>query len=202
MSGMVLATSAGQSVKKVFCVRPCGVLVRRSQRAQVGWDRFYPLLNLWIPRIGQRHGAATTPDILWDLRLHFDLDTLPKVLGEGLSYSKATAPILILYDERVMNCAALLAEECISSLPENRMYGESLTMALMAALFASHEASNRVVNSGLARWQLRHVLEFLEAHLTEDIGLDELAQLVSLSVIHLAGKRAFRGSGCTSSLFD
>lgn len=50
MSGMVLVTSAGQSVKKVFCVRPCGVLVRRSQRAQVGWDRFYPLLNLWIPR--------------------------------------------------------------------------------------------------------------------------------------------------------
>jgi hypothetical protein len=55
MSRMVLATSAGQSVKKVFCVRPCGVLVRRSQRAQLGWDRFYPLLNLRIPRPGILH---------------------------------------------------------------------------------------------------------------------------------------------------
>ena len=42
MSGMVLVTSAGQSVKKVFCVRPCGVLVRRSQRAQVGMGSFLP----------------------------------------------------------------------------------------------------------------------------------------------------------------
>ena len=102
-----------------------------------------------------------------DLRLHFDLDTLPNVLGEDLNYSKATAPVLMLYDERVTNCAALLAEECISSLPENRVYGESLTMALMAALFASDEVSNRAVNSGLARWQLRRALEFLEAHLAE-----------------------------------
>jgi AraC family transcriptional regulator len=127
-----------------------------------------------------------------DLRLHFDLDTLPKVLGEDLNYSKATAPVLMLYDERVTKCAALLAEECISSLPENRMYGESLTMALMAALFASHEASNRTVNSGLARWQLRRVLEFLEAHLTEDIGLDELAQLLGLSQSQFG--RAFKVS--------
>jgi AraC-like DNA-binding protein len=166
-----------------------------------------PRLNVNRPTPRRRYDAGHTvfipPDMpIWgysdsiksthDLRLHFDLDTLPKILGEDLSYSKATAPILMLYDERVTNCAALLAEECISSLPENRMYGESLTMALMAALFASHEASNRAVNSGLARWQLRRVLEFLEAHLTEDIGLDELAQLVGLSQSQFA--RAFKVS--------
>ena len=65
-------------------------------------------------------------------------------------------------------------------------------MALMAALFASHEASNRAVDSGLARWQLRRVLEFLEAHLTDDIGLDELARLVGLSQSQFA--RAFKVS--------
>ena len=26
------------------------VLIRRSQRAQVGWDRLYPLFSRWIPR--------------------------------------------------------------------------------------------------------------------------------------------------------
>ena len=65
-------------------------------------------------------------------------------------------------------------------------------MALMAALFASHGVSNRAVNSGLERWQLRRVLEFLGAHLTEDIGLDELAQLVGLSQSQFA--RAFKVS--------
>lgn len=76
--------------------------------------------------------------------------------------------------------------------PDNRMSRESLTIALMAALFASQEASNRTVDSGLARWQLRRVLEFLEAHLTEDIGLDELAQLVGLSQSQFA--RVFKVS--------
>ena len=38
----------------IFSRRVCWlwrtVLVRRSQRAQVGWDRLYPLLSRWIPR--------------------------------------------------------------------------------------------------------------------------------------------------------
>jgi group II intron reverse transcriptase/maturase len=39
---------------RIFARRVCWlwrtVLVRRSQRAQVGWDRLYPLLTRWIPR--------------------------------------------------------------------------------------------------------------------------------------------------------
>jgi group II intron reverse transcriptase/maturase len=39
---------------RIFSRRVCWlwrtVLVRRSQRAQVGWDRLYPLLSRWIPR--------------------------------------------------------------------------------------------------------------------------------------------------------
>jgi hypothetical protein len=65
MSGRVLATSAGQSVKG-FLRPPLRRLVCRSQRVQVGWDRFYPLLNLWIPRprilhlavMGELRGAS------------------------------------------------------------------------------------------------------------------------------------------------
>jgi transcriptional regulator GlxA family with amidase domain len=72
------------------------------------------------------------------------------------------------------------------------MYGESLTMALMAALFVTRTQSNRANDSGLARWQLRRVLEFLESHLGHDIGLDELARLVGLSQSQFA--RAFKAS--------
>src|SRR5258708_7331934 len=137
----------------------------RAPRLNFNWPtppgRSHPGRTVFIPPGHLILGLSDSIKSTRDLRLHFDLDTLPKVLGEDLNYSKATAPVLMLYDERVTNCAALLAEECVSSLPENRMYGESLTMALMAALFASHEASNRAVNSGLARWQLRRVLEFL-----------------------------------------
>jgi len=127
-----------------------------------------------------------------DLRLHFDVGALPEVLGDELNYARTTSPLLMLYDERVTRCAQLLADECNSNLPENRMYGESLTMALMAALFGAHKQSNRGTDSGLARWQLRRVLEFLESHLGHDIGLDELAHLVGLSQSQFA--RAFKAS--------
>jgi transcriptional regulator GlxA family with amidase domain len=66
-------------------------------------------------------------------------------------------------------------------------------MALVAALFGSHDESGRTNNSsGLARWQLRRMLEFLEAHPAQDIGLDELAWLVGLSQSRF--ERAFKAS--------
>jgi AraC family transcriptional regulator len=127
-----------------------------------------------------------------NLRLHFDVGALPEVLGDELNYARTASPLLMLYDERVTRCAQLLANECNSNLPENRMYGESLTMALMAALFGAHKQSNRGNDSGLARWQLSRVLEFLESHLGHDIGLEELARLVGLSQSQFA--RAFKAS--------
>jgi RNA-directed DNA polymerase len=39
------------------------VLVRRSQRAQVGWDRLNPLLNRWIPH---PHALHPYPDKRFD----------------------------------------------------------------------------------------------------------------------------------------
>src|SRR5258708_8224613 len=126
-------------------------------RYDAGHTAFIPLdMSIW--------GYSDSIKSTRDLRLHFDLDTLPKVLGEDLSYSKATAPVLMLYDERVTKCAALLAEECISSLPENRMYGESLTMALMAPLFSPHEASNRTSALALAPCHLNPLSKFSPPH--------------------------------------
>ena len=39
-----------QSLGRRVCWLWRSVLVRRSQRAQVRWERLYPLLNRWIPR--------------------------------------------------------------------------------------------------------------------------------------------------------
>jgi AraC family transcriptional regulator len=45
---------------------------------------------------------------------------------------------------------------------------------------------------GLAGWQEKRVIEFIEAHLSEKIGLKTLAALVRLSPYHFA--RAFKTS--------
>jgi transcriptional regulator GlxA family with amidase domain len=72
------------------------------------------------------------------------------------------------------------------------MYGESLTTALTALLFARWKHPRSEPAKGLAPWQLRRVLEFFEAHFADDIGLQELADLVGLSQSQFA--RAFKAS--------
>ena len=115
-----------------------------------------------------------------DLRMSFDSKLLGSILGDELDLAKAETPILLLYDDKVARCAALLAEECQEPSSGGRLYGESLTTTLMAALFTSRKASIQRAN-GLSRWQLRRAVDYLEAHMMQDVSLNEMAKLAGLS---------------------
>src|SRR5260221_13300479 len=125
-----------------------------------------------------------------DLRLSFNVNVLASILGDELEVGKTREPVLMVYDDKIARCASLLAEECRE--PGTRMYGESLTAALTALLFARWKHPRSEPAKGLAPWQLRRVLEFFEAHVTEDISLQELAVLVGLSQSQFA--RAFKAA--------
>ena len=70
-----------------------------------------------------------------------------------------------------------------------RLYGESLTTALTATLFSRQNAKMQGAN-GLSRWQLRRAMEYLEAHITQNISLEEMAKLAGLSQSQFA--RSFK----------
>ncbi|MBB2908494.1 AraC-like DNA-binding protein [Rhizobium sp. RAS22] len=63
-------------------------------------------------------------------------------------------------------------------------------IAKMPAFFP--DASTEVVRSGLAPWQYKKVLKFIEEHLSETIRIEELADLARLSCSHFS--RAFRAT--------
>jgi AraC family transcriptional regulator len=74
-----------------------------------------------------------------------------------------------------------------------RLYLEGLAAALAVHLLRSSGLSRRLPiphRGGLAPRQIRRVLEYIEAHLTEELGLVELAAIVELSP-HYFGE-AFR----------
>jgi AraC family transcriptional regulator len=74
-----------------------------------------------------------------------------------------------------------------------RLYGDSLCVSLMVALFHPPAAEPRsVIRGGLAPWQMFRVQDYIEAHLANDLGLNMLAELVGLSASHLC--RAFKQS--------
>jgi AraC family transcriptional regulator len=115
-----------------------------------------------------------------ELRMSFPPALLGSILGDELDHAKIDKPVLMLYDDQITRCAALLADECREPLIGSRLYGENLTTALTAALFTSRKAPTQRAQ-GLSRWQLRQAMDYLEGHMMQDISLEEMARLAGLS---------------------
>jgi AraC family transcriptional regulator len=148
---------------------------------------------VWVPANHTIWGFSETAYFVREVRLTFDSAHLVNLLENEFDPTLARDPLLLLYDLRVTQCADLMARACIEPLDSDRLYGESLTTALFAAFFsARHKKNPQGLGSGLASWQLRRSTEYMQAHLTEDISLAELAKITRLSQSQFA--RAFRDS--------
>jgi AraC family transcriptional regulator len=153
-------------------------------RFDAGYANFIPAdLSVW----GYSEGIRSVRE----LRMIFTPKLLESILGDELDPAKLDKPVLMFYDNQITQCAALLADECQASLVGSRLFGENLTTALTAALFASRKAATQR-EQGLSRWQLRQAMDYLEANLTQDISLEEMARMSRLSQSQFA--RLFRTS--------
>ena len=98
------------------------------------------------------------------------------------------------FDTTVWDTALKLKAEVGNSDPSSRHYAEALSVVLMHELTRlEHTRSGaRPLRGGLPLRQQKRVVEFIEAHLAEEISLAALAALVDLSLYHFA--RAFKQS--------
>ena len=147
----------------------------------------------WIP--ANRKVWSFTEDVhfLRELQLSFDMETLMSALGGEFDYSCLYEPRLVIYEPRVMGCAKLLADLCAGSAPDDRLFGESVTVALLASVIrtVNVETGDRP-SCQLAPWQLRLAKEYLEDNFSRGVSLAELANLTGLSRSWFA--RGFRGA--------
>jgi AraC family transcriptional regulator len=77
----------------------------------------------------------------------------------------------------------------------DHMYAEALGGLLaheLLRLNGANPASSPADRGGLAKWQQKRIMEFMEEHLAEDVSLDVLADLVRLSRYHFL--RSFKRS--------
>ena len=80
--------------------------------------------------------------------------------------------------------AASIKIDLTEGLPAGRLYGESLGAALavyLARRYGVQRPARREPRGGLRDYQLRRVLEYINAHLDQDLGLNDLAALAGLS---------------------
>lgn len=114
--------------------------------------------------------------------------TYDLVAGPARVELKPTVP---LRDPLVQSLSLALKAEAEAGCPGGRAYGESLAGALAAHLVRHYSEapwSARHENGGLPRHQLRRVIDFIHAHLGEDVSLAALAAETGLSLFHFARK--------------
>lgn len=105
------------------------------------------------------------------------------------------APRIFFEDNALMQTALKLATLIESGGSDHGVYLEALGVVLAHELLrinSAGESAETQCNGGLAAWQRRKAVAYIEDHLAEPISLDALARLVGLSACYFC--RAFRQS--------
>jgi AraC family transcriptional regulator len=113
-----------------------------------------------------------------------------------LSYSRSSlSPRIFFEDNAIMQTALKLATLIEGGDSDHRQYLEALGVVLAHELMQINAGTDRAeapLSGGLAAWQRRKAVAYIEEHLAETISLEALARLVGLSACYFC--RAFRQS--------
>lgn len=126
----------------------------------------------------------------------FHLNPAELATSPELSYSiSSLAPRLFFENVALMETALKLAALIESEGADHRLYIEALGVVLTHELLRVHAENRRAeapVNGGLAAWQRRKALAYIDEHLAEPMSSAASAQLVGLSTSYFC--RAFSQS--------
>jgi AraC-like DNA-binding protein len=168
--------------------QPAEPRLRADKPCPIG---YIPRHMLYAPAGMEVWGYSADTRYVKDATLTLDLDALSERLSTKFDAAAIAAPRLRFVDDRIWSLVKLLAHAVNDPDPSIQLYGDGLTAAIAARLFAC-PPENGAAAKRLAPWQLRRVLEHLDASLPRHVPLAELAALSGLSQWHFS--RAFKGS--------
>jgi AraC family transcriptional regulator len=93
-------------------------------------------------------------------------------------------PHFFQFDPVLQQIGGLLAREMQSDVSNCSIYVDSLTTALSAHLLRQYctvEQKIKDYENGLSQYKLKQSIDYIQAHLTEDISLDDIAAQVGMS---------------------
>jgi len=104
-------------------------------------------------------------------------------------------PLIHIRDPHIERIGWMMQDEDRTGYPGGRLFADSLASALAVRLIAlqTRNKSLSAAPSGvLPRWRLRHVIEYIDAHLDQNLSLTELASVAQFSQSHF--KALFKGA--------
>lgn len=165
-------------------VRSSPCVQGRLQTYDSGRISYIPAgMELWVDMAGV--------EFVRHLDIHFNAEIISQRLMENIDQAQLDRPQLHFNDQRVMALAELIAAECENPEPLHDLYGDGLTLSLLIDVLRLRGTQPRK-RSGLATWQLRRAVDYIEEHCAQTIRLEELAELTGLSQSHFS--HAFKAS--------
>jgi AraC family transcriptional regulator len=166
----------------------CEPRLREDKPCPIG---YMPRHMHFAPAGMEMWGYSADARFVKDATLTFDLAVLGERLATEFHRSAIATPRLRFSDDRIWTMVRLLSDAVNDPDLSTQLYGDGLTAAITARLFAG-PLQPGTDGKGLAPWQLRRVVEYLDAHLPERVDLAHLAALAGLSQSHFS--RAFKAS--------
>ncbi|WP_319633195.1 AraC family transcriptional regulator [Romeriopsis navalis] len=139
----------------------------------------------------------------WDspdhyLRIRLSTQFMQNVAQETLSQNPdhlEFTPTANLRHPQIESIGMMLLGELQQSNIGNRLYVDALANALAVNLlrhYVAHQSAVPTYTGGVPQWQLRLVIDYIDASLAQDIKLADLAQLLDMSQFHFG--RLFKQS--------
>jgi AraC family transcriptional regulator len=180
----------------------CHLLIAVEQGARYDGETFveglptstvrnYSNTLIFVPA-GRRFFGAQRPRLL-TRSICLYIDPRAVSVDPDLRFAEADLQPRLLFEDSSLWETVLKLKAQIGSA--DRLYAEALGGLLAHELLRLHgpiPASRHANRGGLAGWQQRRVMDFMEEHLAEDISLNVLADLVRLSPYHFL--RSFKRS--------
>jgi AraC family transcriptional regulator len=124
---------------------------------------------------------------------YLHLDPTSRLLESELHFSEIELkPRLFFFDQDLWDTALKLKAQAGAANPSS--YAEALALVMAHELIRLERGTQALprLRGGLATWQQKRVVEFIEEHLNEDISLKVMADVARLSPYHFA--HAFKQS--------
>lgn len=166
----------------------CEPRLREDKPCPIG---YMPRHMLYAPAGMEVWGYSADTRYVKDATLTFNLSELGERLSTRFDGAAISTPRLRFVDDRIWTLVKLLADAVNDPDPSMQLYGDGLATAIAARLL-SRPPEGSAGSKGLAPWQLRRVLEYLDASLPDHVALADLAVLSGLSQWHFS--RAFKAS--------
>ena len=135
---------------------------------------------------GYRFKGSFVPKVL-PRSAYFYIDPANLAVGDELGLAGIAFEPRLFFDEPALWATSQKILRLVAEGGDNRLYAETLIVMLAIELIRFHKKGGLrqpVARGGLAEWQRRAVIEFINDTLDRNISLEDLANLVRLSPNH------------------